>query len=451
MKKNNSIGDKTVTRNYHIDEKNLLIENIPAHLMRIETIERITRSLKNLEEEQQITAIKTIFAMVHRLEIDLRPFFEFSGYEHQIVKILHESSDNIFEALFSYLPDKFFHERLPHLLDLVCHPSEQVRFKFHQRLQTFEPREILKTLEETNNKIDETGKISIATIIAEKELALALPLLEKLAVSENSDIRIVVAQCLALEANSKSLSLLYKLANDEDLAVQESAYYALALNSNVTQIEIFENGLQHELTSIKEICADAIAKIDQDRFIALLADYLSLQSEEDILFALMLAAKHPNELIFDDIVNLATSDNADIRTQVARTLVGFNSKETYEPLKGLFADPERDVRLAAFESLLEIAHGNNELPLHTALQDHDHLIQIAALDAAVVLRRTDLIAAIFPLVLSGSKMVQSRAIDSLVRLKGLDILPEIQRTLVLHGQDADALLEHVVEDTFATL
>lgn len=414
----------------------------------IETAQTLQARLADFEREVQLQALKTIYAILSgRNPIEAREarVIPATSYRQELIELLHQDAPASIELILRSLPAEFVSEILPEFIDLIAHPSEEVRYQIRQYLQRFQPEQVVAAFEACRRQISEGGCLSLATWLAEQDFALAMPLLKRLAQSQNADIRIVVAQCLALRPDNTDTVLLRRLLSDPDPFVQESAFLALAQLPDYEFLPLLIEGLSHDLSVIREVCAEMLAKIAPATFSEILVQGLMHGDADERKFVLMLSCKFPGFVEATHLLGRLQSDDPVARMYATKALAVYTTPEVRKHLFGRLEDPDRDGRLAALEGLLFAGGETAFRAADIALRSGDPALQAKALEAIVAHRWNDMAPHLFPLLETPDMTLRRLAIHALLDLLGEEAVPAIRSRL--EGRDAAgvALVDDILE------
>ena len=100
---------------------------------------------------------------------------------------------------------------------------------------------------------------------------------------------------------------------------------------------------------------------------------------KQILWALQKSRENPNERLFQPIQQLLNHTNGMIRAEALRNLYFYRQKSIVETVNSMISDPEQEVKIAAFEYLLEHNPENRIDLMNQYLSDSDYKVSGAAL------------------------------------------------------------------------
>ncbi|HSH20292.1 MAG TPA: HEAT repeat domain-containing protein, partial [Draconibacterium sp.] len=102
-------------------------------------------------------------------------------------------------------------------------------------------------------------------------------------------------------------------------------------------------------------------------------------NEKQILWVLQKSREKPNEKLFNPILKLLDSPSGNIRAEALRNLYFYRQKSIVETVSPFITDPVQEVRIGAFEYLLEHNRENSVELMKQFLENPDYKVSGAAL------------------------------------------------------------------------
>lgn len=120
-------------------------------------------------------------------------------------------------------------------------------------------------------------------------------------------------------------------------------------------------------------------KLSNESVLSGLIKVIERGSEKQILWVLQKSREHPNEKLFNHISSLLNHNSGKIRAEALRNLYFYRNKPFIDTVNKMIADPVQEVKIAAFEYLLEHNPDNHVELMQQYLMDADYQVGGAAL------------------------------------------------------------------------
>ncbi len=418
----------------------------------LETAKQIASLLPQFSDLLLNEAIKAIICIVGRHDQKLEAFLDLKKYRKQIFEILQLSEDHeTLLRVFEQIPAEILNECLPKLFDLLEHQSEDIRYFVAGRLSKVDRKRLIEIGLQKIEELSSEAQTVLLSGLQSIPAAEILPLLEKLAASSETSIRVQVAPFLATLKHPRARRILERFAHDADLSVQEAAYSILSYEPEAVHIPLFKEGLRSKSANIVESSILALTVLDP----AYLKQEFRTWSKNGKDQHLLCVLRHFNQLAsvldFETVCSLMEHSNPEVRAAAVRALQLFDGERIQPLLKKRLQDKSREVRLAAIQVSLSLFPDQSQTILQQALQDHDFWIQNRALETIVKLKQVDLVPHIFPLLKSSDRFVQIRAIQAILTLAGESAEDSLISYLDAIGEDAWKLISLAKEESNVTI
>ncbi len=407
----------------------------------LDTAKALINCLPKLDASLKKLALKAIFCILERNEIEPQNIIDLHQYRHSIFEILLEQDDrDAFNAIWEHLPDNFFAGADEEVFLLLNHPDDEKRYLIVERLRSLDIRQVLRGAKEKFDGLNAKGQMAFVHLLQSADAQDMIPLMEKLSQTDYPEVKILLAQLLVGIDHPKAKQILKQFAEDEDVKVQEAAYLVLSYNLQEDSIALFEKGTEHEQETIAESCIHALAEIAPSKAMKRLQKWLCGQDQDRLMLALKVAASYPELVSQEDILEILKHPNPETRILALQVVEKWEGKLAFECASPLLQDPDSDVRLAALNTLIQISPIDADIPIATALEDQDYRVQIAAIEAAIRLDRIDMAPYLYAQLNSGDRLVQIKAIQAILHLMGEDQISEIIDRLKISSDDAKELI-----------
>ncbi|RMF56641.1 MAG: HEAT repeat domain-containing protein [Calditrichaeota bacterium] len=412
-----------------------------------ETARKIGQKLDELDELLRQEAFKAIFCILAHCNRCAARYFDFEKHCEEVMALLKEGDDKeAFYAIFDSLPDELILANLRDILEILNHPRDEIRYYVVERLKQMDVNLLLSEIYEHFEVLTPEGQLALLNLFDSADIEYAMPLLKQLARSPDPDIKIMVAQILAPQQVPEVEEIVKGFVDDPDQRVREAAYMVLSYRAHPGLIPLFEVGVRSSSPVICEASLLALASLDAGKVNRQIAEWMELDDQEKLLFLLRLVPQYPHLVPLEKIRELLRHTNAEIRAAAARAMQFFEPAEVWHELLALQQDADRDVALAAFQSLEKLAGEEQSEHIINALESGDFWVQSVALDVVARQNRMDLVPQVFPLLESSDRMVQIKAIGVLLQLMGEEGRGEIKEYLENLGEDADHLISLAREE-----
>ncbi|HEY9113433.1 MAG TPA: Npt1/Npt2 family nucleotide transporter, partial [Bacteroidales bacterium] len=159
------------------------------------------------------------------------------------------------------------------------------------------------------------------------------------------------------------------------ILVMLGVWFYFALKVRKEYIKSFQLKLKQTSTG-KEVKA---INFSNESVIGGLKKVIEIGNEKQILWILQKVRENPNEKLFDSIFQLLEHPNGNIRAEALRNLYFYKNKNITVAVYKKIVDPEQEVKIAAFEYLLEHNPQNRLELMQEFLNDADYKVSGAAL------------------------------------------------------------------------
>ncbi len=152
-------------------------------------------------------------------------------------------------------------------------------------------------------------------------------------------------------------------------------WFYFAMNVRKEYIKSFQ-------VKIKQVSGSKDAKplnLSNESVISGLKRVLETGNEKQILWVLQKSREKPNEKLFNSITKLLDNPSGAIRAEALRNLYFYRQKPISEKVSPFITDPIQEVRIAAFEYLLEHNRENSVELMKQFLENPDYKVSGAAL------------------------------------------------------------------------